>query len=98
MCYHTSLPEGLADYIPMKRPSCSLISSSYHSGMFIFTLQWAVISTLTLAVESVQDQSSVLERKFLRGDRDDDLGTSRRGTGAVSWSSDPHVETVGTGM
>lgn len=57
-----------------------------------------MISTLTLAVESVQDQSSVLEREFLRGDRDDDLGTSRRGTGAVSWSSDPHVETVGTGM
>lgn len=55
-------------------------------------LQGAVTPTLILEVGSVQDQSSVLDGKFLCGDRDDDLGTSRRGTGAgfSAWRSNPH--------
>lgn len=60
-------------------------------------LQGAVTPTVTLAVRSVQDQSSVLDGKFLRGDREDDLGTFRRGTGGgcggpglSAWRSDRH--------
>lgn len=67
--------------LDVSTPGCSVVGDGTMQSP---RLQGAVTPTVTLAVRSVQDQSSVLDGKFLPGDRDDDPEEAR-GAGLSAW-------------